>query len=325
MDGRADRAGIRGERAARAAPAGAADRAARAAALGGSAGSRRSRASRCSGKSSWCSSASPCSRSTCRAGSRRRSRCRSTAARSCRRSGAAPSRRSRAGSGRRRRRWGCARWQQLRLVILPQALTIAIPPTVGFLVQLIKNTSLASIIGLVELSREAQLVNGATFAPFAGLWLHVAALFRSVLSADHTQPPISRRGVRCGRLTHRHGLELIGIAWRTGDAQIILARRRCASARAIAARRGPISRRFSTRGVIRIGTQMDNPPFGFIGRGRQAGRVRHRARPDDRQGARGEGPGRADHRRQPDPLPADQQDRPGDLRRWARRRSGRCR
>ncbi len=54
----------------------------------------------------------------------------------------------------------------MRLVILPQAFTIAIPPTVGFLVQLIKNTSLASVIGVIELSREAQLVNGATFAPF---------------------------------------------------------------------------------------------------------------------------------------------------------------
>jgi polar amino acid transport system permease protein len=61
---------------------------------------------------------------------------------------------------------GLPRLAQLRLIILPQALTIAIPPTVGFLVQLIKNTSLASIIGLVELSRRAQLVNGATFAPF---------------------------------------------------------------------------------------------------------------------------------------------------------------
>jgi polar amino acid transport system permease protein len=61
---------------------------------------------------------------------------------------------------------GLPRLAQLRLVVLPQALTIAIPPTVGFLVQLIKNTSLASIIGLVELSRRAQLVNGATFAPF---------------------------------------------------------------------------------------------------------------------------------------------------------------
>ena len=61
---------------------------------------------------------------------------------------------------------GLPRLAQLRLVVLPQALTIAIPPTVGFLVQLVKNTSLASIIGLIELSRRAQLVNGATFAPF---------------------------------------------------------------------------------------------------------------------------------------------------------------
>jgi len=61
---------------------------------------------------------------------------------------------------------GLTRWRQLRLVVLPQAFTIAIPPTVGFLVQLIKNTSLASVVGVVELSREAQLVNGATFAPF---------------------------------------------------------------------------------------------------------------------------------------------------------------
>lgn len=61
---------------------------------------------------------------------------------------------------------GLTRWRQLRQVVLPQAFTIAIPPTVGFLVQLIKNTSFASVIGVVELSREAQLVNGATFAPF---------------------------------------------------------------------------------------------------------------------------------------------------------------
>jgi polar amino acid transport system permease protein len=61
---------------------------------------------------------------------------------------------------------GLTRWRQLRQVILPQAFAIAIPPTVGFLVQLIKNTSLASVVGVAELSRTAQLVNGATFAPF---------------------------------------------------------------------------------------------------------------------------------------------------------------
>jgi polar amino acid transport system permease protein len=56
--------------------------------------------------------------------------------------------------------------EQLRYVIVPQAFRIAIPPTVGFLVQLVKNTSLASVIGFVELTREAQITTGATFRPF---------------------------------------------------------------------------------------------------------------------------------------------------------------
>jgi polar amino acid transport system permease protein len=55
--------------------------------------------------------------------------------------------------------------QQLRLIILPQALRIALPPTVGFAVQAIKATSLASVIGFVELTRAAQIVNNATFRP----------------------------------------------------------------------------------------------------------------------------------------------------------------
>ena len=51
-------------------------------------------------------------------------------------------------------------------VIVPQAMRLALPPTVGFLVQLIKGTSLAAIIGFVELTRAAQIVNNATFRPF---------------------------------------------------------------------------------------------------------------------------------------------------------------
>ena len=54
----------------------------------------------------------------------------------------------------------------LRLVIMPQVRRLAIPPTVGFLVQLIKSTSLASIIGFVELTRAGQQVNNATYQPF---------------------------------------------------------------------------------------------------------------------------------------------------------------
>ena len=56
--------------------------------------------------------------------------------------------------------------QQMRYVILPQALRIAIPPTVGFSVQVVKGTALTSIIGFVELSKAGTIVTNATFQPF---------------------------------------------------------------------------------------------------------------------------------------------------------------
>ena len=56
--------------------------------------------------------------------------------------------------------------QQMWDVILPQALRIAIPPTVGFLVQLVKSTALASIVGFNELTKAGQIVTNATFRPF---------------------------------------------------------------------------------------------------------------------------------------------------------------
>jgi polar amino acid transport system permease protein len=56
--------------------------------------------------------------------------------------------------------------EQLRHVILPQATRIAIPPTVGFLVQVIKGTALASVIGFVELTKAGTMITNATFKPF---------------------------------------------------------------------------------------------------------------------------------------------------------------
>jgi polar amino acid transport system permease protein len=61
---------------------------------------------------------------------------------------------------------GLTRFQQMAMVVLPQAARIAVAPTVGFMVQIVKNTSLASVIGFVELSRAGNLVNNATFQPF---------------------------------------------------------------------------------------------------------------------------------------------------------------
>lgn len=69
--------------------------------------------------------------------------------------------------------------QRLRYVIIPQALRISLPPTVGFVVQLIKNTSLAAIIGFVELTRAGQIINAATFSPLK-VYLTVAAIYFAI-------------------------------------------------------------------------------------------------------------------------------------------------
>jgi len=56
--------------------------------------------------------------------------------------------------------------EQLRHVVLPQALRLATAPTVGFVVQLIKGTALASVIGFVEVTKAGQMIANATFQPF---------------------------------------------------------------------------------------------------------------------------------------------------------------
>lgn len=69
-----------------------------------------------------------------------------------------------------------SRLQRMFKVILPQAIRIATPPTVGFSVQIVKNTSLASVVGFVELTRAGQLINNSIFEPFL-IYLIVAALY----------------------------------------------------------------------------------------------------------------------------------------------------
>jgi polar amino acid transport system permease protein len=50
-------------------------------------------------------------------------------------------------------------------VVMPQAFRISLPATVGFLVGLIKGTSLVAIIGFTELTRAGQVVSNNTFKP----------------------------------------------------------------------------------------------------------------------------------------------------------------
>jgi polar amino acid transport system permease protein len=66
--------------------------------------------------------------------------------------------------------------EQMRYVIVPQAARIAVAPTVGFSVQVIKGTALASIIGFIELTKAGTMLNNATFQPFL-VYSLVAAIY----------------------------------------------------------------------------------------------------------------------------------------------------
>ena len=67
-------------------------------------------------------------------------------------------------------------FSRMRFVILPQAFKIALAPTVGYMVQIIKGTSLAAIIGFAEITRAGQIINNATFQPLI-VFSVVAAIY----------------------------------------------------------------------------------------------------------------------------------------------------
>ena len=90
-----------------------------------------------------------------------------------------------------------SRVQRMRLVILPQAFKIATPPTVGFMVQIAKNSSLASVVGFVELTRAGQLVNNSIFDPLL-VFLSVAIMYVAICY------PLSRLSRRFEAAAGRH-------------------------------------------------------------------------------------------------------------------------
>lgn len=71
---------------------------------------------------------------------------------------------------------GFGRLHALLLLVAPQAVWIAIPATVGFFVSLLKTTSLASIIGIVELTKTGAMVANLSFEPMLVYGL-VAAIY----------------------------------------------------------------------------------------------------------------------------------------------------
>lgn len=74
---------------------------------------------------------------------------------------------------------GLSRFETLGYIIIPQSIRLALPPTVGFMVQIIKNTSLTALVGFVELARAGQLVNNVTFQPLP-VFACVAVIYFSI-------------------------------------------------------------------------------------------------------------------------------------------------
>jgi len=71
---------------------------------------------------------------------------------------------------------GLTRAQTMRFVVLPQALRNMVPSIVTQMIVLFKDTSLASIIGYVDLTKAAQIVNNREIRPFE-LYLFIAAVY----------------------------------------------------------------------------------------------------------------------------------------------------
>ena len=72
---------------------------------------------------------------------------------------------------------------RMKDVVLPQAIRISLPATIGFLVQLIKGTSLAAIIGFTELMRAGTIVSNQNFKPLLVFGLVGALYFAHLLAA----------------------------------------------------------------------------------------------------------------------------------------------
>jgi len=71
---------------------------------------------------------------------------------------------------------GLTTTQTMRQVVLPQALRNMIPALVTQFIVLFKDTSLASIIGYVDLTKAAQIVNNREIRPFE-LYLFIAVIY----------------------------------------------------------------------------------------------------------------------------------------------------
>jgi polar amino acid transport system permease protein len=89
-----------------------------------------------------------------------------------------------------------SRLQQLRYIILPQAWRVALGPTIGFAVQIIKVTAVTSVIGFVELTKAGTIITNATFQPFV-VYALVALMYFALCYPLSLYSRFLERTLRC--------------------------------------------------------------------------------------------------------------------------------
>jgi polar amino acid transport system permease protein len=67
-------------------------------------------------------------------------------------------------------------WQVQRYVIWPQAIRVMLPPSVGVYIATLKDSSVASVIGYVELTKSGLLIRETTGSSFEVFFI-VAVLY----------------------------------------------------------------------------------------------------------------------------------------------------
>lgn len=88
---------------------------------------------------------------------------------------------------------GMTYFQEFRRIVLPQAMKVIIPPISGFFIALIKDSSLVSAIGFMELTRSSKLVIARTFQPFT-IYIVVAVIYFIIcFTLSKTSKSIERR------------------------------------------------------------------------------------------------------------------------------------
>lgn len=95
---------------------------------------------------------------------------------------------------------GLSPLQTFRDVVFPQCFKIALPPLVNNLVALLKDSSLAYVIGVVELSNIGNRVHAATFRPVpvfiatAGIYLVLTTVLTQISGAIEARLDVEQRG-----------------------------------------------------------------------------------------------------------------------------------